>query len=73
MGTCGALAHSPRETQIIINDGTRVLISDGSSEHVAQVWCKLGLFRKKTGFDDSIDVTKCLKQIEIPELLHMST
>ena len=30
-----------------------------------------GLFRKKIGFDDSVDVTKCLEQIEMPELLHM--
>ena len=26
---------------------------------------------KKIGFDDSFDVTKCFKQIEIPYLLHM--
>ena len=26
---------------------------------------------KKIGFDDSFDVTKCLQQIEIPDLLHM--
>ena len=25
----------------------------------------------KIGFDDSFDVTKCLHQIEIPDLLHM--
>ena len=30
-------------------------------------------FRKKIGFDDSIDVTKCLKQIEMSDLLHMYT
>ena len=24
-------------------------------------------FRKKIGFDDSFDVTKCLKQIEMPD------
>ena len=28
-------------------------------------------FRKKTGFDDSFDVTKCLQQIEMPDLLHV--
>ena len=36
-----------------------VLTLDDSSEHVAH-----GPFRKKIGFDDSFDVTKCLKQIE---------
>ena len=28
-------------------------------------------FRKKIGFDDSFDVTKCLQQIEMPDSLHM--
>ena len=28
-------------------------------------------FLKKIGFDDSFDVTKCLQQIEIPDLLHV--
>ena len=33
---------------------------------------KKGIFReKKIGFDHSFDVTKCLHQIEIPDLLHM--
>ena len=27
--------------------------------------------KKKVGFDDSVDVTKCPQLIEIPELLHM--
>ena len=27
--------------------------------------------RKKIGFDDSFDVSKCLQQIEMPELLHV--
>ena len=27
--------------------------------------------RKKIGFDDSFDVTKCLQQIEMPDLLHV--
>ena len=27
---------------------------------------------KKIGFDDSFDVTKCLQQIEMPDLLHVS-
>ena len=27
-------------------------------------------FRKKIGFDDSFDVTKCLQQIEISDILH---
>ena len=26
---------------------------------------------KKIGFDDSFDVTKCLQQIEMPDLLHL--
>ena len=31
-----------------------------------------GLFpKKKIGVDDSIDVTKCLQQIEMPDLLHV--
>ena len=30
---------------------------------------KKGLFRKKSGFDDSFDVNKCLQQIEIPGLV----
>ena len=29
------------------------------------------VFRKKIGFDESFDVTKCLQQIDIPDLLHM--
>ena len=28
-------------------------------------------FRKKIEFDDSFDVTKCLQQIEMPDLLHV--
>ena len=28
-------------------------------------------FRKEIGFDDSFDVTECLQQIEMPDLLHM--
>ena len=32
---------------------------------------KKGLFRKKPGFDDISDVTKCLQQIELPDFLHM--
>ena len=27
--------------------------------------------RKKTGFDDSFDVTKCVQQIEMPDLLYV--
>ena len=30
-----------------------------------------GLFRFYVGYDDSFDVTKCLQQIEIPDVLHM--
>ena len=47
-----------------------VLILNGSSEHFAHVWRKKNL-KKKLGFDDSFDVIKCLKQIEIPDLIHM--
>ena len=44
-----------------------IFILDGCSFHVAHEWCKQGLFpRKKIGFDDSFDVTKCLQQIEMP-------
>ena len=28
-------------------------------------------FRKKIEFDDYFDVTKCLQQIEMPDLLHV--
>ena len=28
-------------------------------------------FEEKLGFDDSLDVTKCLQHIEMPDLLHM--
>ena len=28
------------------------------------------IFLKKIGFDDSFDVTKCLQQIEMSDLLH---
>ena len=49
--------------------GSMVLILDGNSAHVAHIWSKVGLFwRKKIGFDESFDVTKCLQQIEIPDL-----
>ena len=51
---------------------TMVFILDGCLFHVAHVWCKQGLFsRKKIGFDDSFDATKCLQQIEMPELLRV--
>ena len=43
---------------------------DGNIE-VAHGWCKIGHFwEKKIGFDDSFGLTKCLQQIEIPDLLH---
>ena len=29
------------------------------------------VFPKIIGFDDSFDVTECLKQIEMPDLLHV--
>ena len=44
-----------------------VLVSDGRWEHVAHVWCKIDV---KNGFDDSLDVTECLYQIEIPDTPH---
>ena len=28
-------------------------------------------YQKKIGFNDSFDVTKCLHQIDIPDLLHI--
>ena len=35
---------------------------------------KQGLFsEKKIGFDDSFEITKCLEQIEISDLLHVCT
>ena len=49
--------------------GIMVPILDGSSEHVANVWCKIGLFGKKIGFADSFDETKCFQQIELPHLI----
>ena len=43
-----------------------------NSTHFAHVWIQKGLFQeKKIGFADSVDVTKCIQQIEIPDLLHM--
>ena len=49
-----------------------VYIEDGSSEHVAHLSSKIGHFQgEKNLFDNSIDLTKCLQQIEIPDLLHM--
>ena len=51
---------------------TIVFILDVYSFHVAHVCCKQGLFpKKKLGFNDSFDVTKCLQQIEMPDLLHV--
>ena len=41
-----------------------------SLEHVAHIWSEIG-FEKKIEFDNSFYVTKCLKQIAIPYLLHM--
>jgi len=49
-----------------------VFILYGCSFHIAYVRCKQGFFSdKKIGFDDSFDVTKCLQQIEMPDLLHV--
>ena len=42
----GALSHGS-------NFPLMVHIWDGSSEHVAHVWFKMGLFRKRIGFDNS--------------------
>ena len=44
-------------------------ILDGKSEHVAHVRNKKGLSRKNVGFSDFYEVTRCLQQVEIPELL----
>ena len=32
---------------------------------------KVSFSKKKIKFDDSFDVTKCLQQIEMPDLLHV--
>ena len=49
-----------------------VFILDGCSFHVAHIWCKQGVFfEKQNEFDDSFDVTKCLQQIEMPDLLYV--
>ena len=42
-----------------------VSLLDGNLEHVAHAW------RKIIGFDLYVEVTKCLQQIEIPNILHM--
>ena len=34
---------------------------------------KVFFSEKKIGFDDSFDVTNCLQQIEMPDLLHVCT
>ena len=47
------------------------IIYDGSSEHDAHVSCEIGLFQEKIRFDDSFEVTKCLKQIEMSYWLYM--
>ena len=52
---------------------TMVLILDGSSDNVAHVWSKIGILReKKIRFDGAVDVTECLSQIDLSDLLHMS-
>ena len=45
-----------------------VFILDGCSFHVAQT---RSFFEKKIDINDSFDVTKCLEQIEKPDLLHV--
>ena len=50
---------------------TKVIIYDGSTEEVAHVLTKIGLYRKKIGFDDSFDVNKCFQQIDKAYLLHI--
>ena len=42
-----------------------------TSEHVAQIWRKIGLFRTKNRIYDSFGATKCLQQIKLPDLLHI--
>ena len=49
-----------------------VYILDGCSFHVAHVHdVNKVFFRTKIEFNDSFDVTKCLKQIESADLLHV--
>ena len=49
-----------------------VLVLDGSSEHVVHASNIIVLSRKKKiGFDDSVNETKYIQQIEIPDLLHI--
>ena len=43
----------------------------GSSEYVAPIWSEIGLSRTKLYLKTSFDVTKCLQQIEIPDLHYM--
>ena len=40
-------------------------------QNMLSTYEKKNLFRKKIGFDNSFDVTKCLQHIEIPDLLRM--
>ena len=54
-----------------LNIKAMVLIQYGSSEHVAHVWSNIGLFQKNIKFNDYVDVTECLWQIEIPDILHV--
>ena len=48
-----------------------VFILNGSSEHVAHLKSKIGLSEMNNGFDDSFEITKCLQQIDISDLLPM--
>ena len=48
-----------------------VFILDGCQFHVAHYDVNKAFFRKKIEFDDNFDVTKCLQQIEMPDLLHV--
>mgnify|MGYP001340440822 CR=1 FL=1 len=54
----------PRNRNVILNFVQPYL-------QVKAICGKIRLFREKKGFDDSFDVTKCLQQIEMPDLLHV--
>ena len=69
---CGVVDHfsSLLDPQLVASK-PHGFILDGCSFHVAHEWWKRGLFPKKIGFDDSFDVTECLQQIGMPDLLNV--
>ena len=62
------IRRKPNQTRIIM-----VFILDGCPFMLRTYDVNKVFFRrkKKIGFDDSFDVTKCLQQIEMPDLLHI--